>query len=221
MFEAKGAMCGGSGDLTHVICVTNRHLAAAAAGLGEDDVDSPAGQEAFLTQLRRVAQRKPVAVILREKDLTVDAYRMLARDALAICRAADVPCILHTFADVAAELDADGLHLPLPLLRETAPDVRQTIRTLGASCHSAADVREAAALGCTYVTVGHIFATDCKKGLPPRGLACLQDSCAAAGRMKVYAIGGITRERMTDVLAAGAAGGCVMSGLMTGHVWRA
>lgn len=216
----------GSG-LENIICVTNRHVAAEAAGISDADGDE--GRAAFLAQLRRVAERKPKAVILREKDLAEEEYRALAKDVLAICHAAQVPCILHTFVDVAEELDVDGLNLPLPVLREWCRQhddgsaLRSRFRVLGASCHSVTDVREAASLGCSYVTVGHIYATACKKGLPPRGLVLLRD-CAVASPVPVYAIGGITRGRMPEVLAAGAEGACVMSGLMTrdfANSWRA
>ncbi|MDD6127423.1 MAG: thiamine phosphate synthase, partial [Veillonellaceae bacterium] len=83
----------GSG-LENIICVTNRHVAAEAAGISDADGDE--GRAAFLAQLRRVAERKPKAVILREKDLAEEEYRALAKDVLAICHAAQVPCILHT-----------------------------------------------------------------------------------------------------------------------------
>lgn len=213
--------------LENIICVTNRHVAAEAAGISDADGDE--GRAAFLAQLRRVAERKPKAVILREKDLAEEEYRALAKDVLAICHAAQVPCILHTFVDVAEELGVDGLNLPLPVLREWCRQhddgsaLRSRFRVLGASCHSVTDVREAASLGCSYVTVGHIYATACKKGLPPRGLVLLRD-CAVASPVPVYAIGGITRGRMPEVLAAGAEGACVMSGLMTrdfANSWRA
>lgn len=216
----------GSG-LENIICVTNRHVAAEAAGISDADGDE--GRAAFLALLRRVAERKPKAVILREKDLAEEEYRALAKDVLAICHAAQVPCILHTFVDVAEELGVDGLNLPLPVLREWCRQhddgsaLRSRFRVLGASCHSVTDVREAASLGCSYVTVGHIYATACKKGLPPRGLVLLRD-CAVASPVPVYAIGGITRGRMPEVLAAGAEGACVMSGLMTrdfANSWRA
>jgi len=209
---------GGREIFRDIICVTNRHIAAEAAGISNADSDE--GRAAFLAQLRRVAARKPKAIILREKDLAEDAYWELANDVLALCHAAHVPCILHAFVDVATELGADGLHLPLPVLRNlcdrgSGENLRSRFRTLGASCHSVDDVREAANLGCTYVTVGHIYATDCKKGVPPRGISLLRDCVAAAG-IPVYAIGGITRTRLPEVLTAGAAGACVMSGLMKG-----
>lgn len=218
---------GGREILQNIICVTNRRIAAESAGIS--GVDGEEGRGTFLAQLRRVAARKPEAVILREKDLAEEDYRMLAKDVLAVCHAAQVPCILHTFVDAAEELGADGLHLSLPVLRAWCHQhgdgsaLRSRFRVLGASCHSVADAREAASLGCTYVTVGHIYATACKKGLPPRGLGLLRD-CAEASTVPVYAIGGITRERVPEVLAAGAEGACVMSGLMMrdfANFWKA
>jgi thiamine-phosphate pyrophosphorylase len=89
-------------------------------------------------------------------------------------------------------------------------------RVIGASCHSVEEALEAQQLGCTYITAGHVFATDCKKGLPPRGLDFLRAVCAAVD-IPVYAIGGINSENLQDVMKCGAAGGCIMSGLMRGE----
>ena len=171
--------------------------------------------ESLVSVAESVLQNGATFLQIREKDLDEASYRALARDVLAICRKADIPCILHTYATVAMELGADGLHLPLPLLAKQGIGLRSQFRVLGASCHSVQDVIEAQALGATYATVGHIYVTDCKPGVPPRGLAVLRE-CVQAATIPVYAIGGITRTRLTDVLATGAAGACVMSGLMRG-----
>ena len=183
--------------MSDILCVTNRSLC----------------REDFLTRLERIAAAGPAGVILREKDLSPEAYRALAERVLAVCRAHGVPCILHSFPTVAREFGAEGLHLPLPLLRALSQEERHSFRVLGASCHSAAEAREAEALGCTYITAGHVFATDCKKGLAPRGLPFLREVCRAV-TIPVWAIGGIAPENLSPVLATGARGGCVMSSLM-------
>lgn len=134
-----------------LLSVTNRHLCT----------------EPFPNRIRRVAASGIDAIILREKDLSEAAYREIAREVLSICRESGTICLLHSFPAVALELRADGLHLPLPLLRTMSPQERSRFRHLGASCHSLSDAAEAAALGCTYITMGHIFVTDCKPGLPP------------------------------------------------------
>ena len=63
------------------------------------------------------------------------------------------------------------------------------------------------------MTAGHIFPTDCKKGLPPRGPQWLREICRAFNG-PVYAIGGINAGNILSVRQAGAAGACIMSGLM-------
>ena len=180
-----------------LICVTNRKLVR-----GD-----------FLERLKEIARQRPAGILLREKDLTPEEYRKLAREVQSICKKAGVPCILHSFTGVAEELEADALHLPLPLLRKLPGEDRGRFRQLGASCHSVADAREAQSLGCTYITAGHIFDTDCKRGLPGRGLDFLREVCGAV-TIPVYAIGGIEPKRMAEIFAAGAAGACVMSGPM-------
>lgn len=180
-----------------ILCVTNRTLC-------KDD---------FLQRTCKIAAAHPAGIILREKDLSEREYKALAEQVLRICKKRRVPCILHSFADAAAGLKADAVHLPLPLLRKMGDTQKARFTILGASCHSVEDAREAQRLGCTYITAGHIFDTDCKKGLPGRGLDFLKTVCESVS-IPVYAIGGISRENIAAVRAAGAKGGCVMSGLM-------
>ena len=189
-------------DLSKVIAITNRKLCA-------DD---------FYARLARIAAQGPRAIVLREKDLAAPEYEQLARDVMGIGRQYGVPVILHGQAEVAARLRADGLQLPLPKLRQLSVKARSGWQVLGTSCHSLTEVAEAQRLGCSYLVAGHIYETDCKKGLPGRGLDFLQAACRAA-KIPVYAIGGITPDRLAEVMAAGAAGACVMSGLMRGEYW--
>lgn len=180
-----------------ILCVTSRLLC----------------KEAFLSRIRRIAAAHPAGILLREKDLTEAEYRRLAEEVLAVCGEYRTPCILHGFPRVALLLGARGLHLPVRKLDALSPAERKQFPVLGASCHSAEEARQAEARGCTYITAGHIFDTDCKKGSPGRGLPFLEEVCAGVS-VPVYAIGGITAERAAGVKAAGARGACVMSGIM-------
>lgn len=229
-------------DTCRLIAVTNRHLCS----------------RSFPEQVKRICSLHPKALILREKDLPKEDYLLLADQVLTICKEYEVPCILHSFVSAARTLHAPYLHLPLPLLRELAADttahagkphtpdhclplpqnshILADFREIGTSVHSVEDAVEAEHLGATYLTAGHIYATDCKKGLPPRGLAFLHDVCSHVS-IPVYAIGGIHLKtapdaadsprltdtlstgsivcpRLSEVLAQGAAGACVMSDMM-------
>ena len=99
------------------------------------------------------------------------------------------------------------------LLRELSQEQKAHFEVLGASCHSVEDALEAQSLGCTYITAGHVFETDCKKGLPGRGLDFLRNVCAAVD-IPVYGIGGIDADNIVLVREAGASGACLMSSLM-------
>ena len=183
--------------MCNILCVTNRALC----------------QEDFLVRIEKIAACRPAGIILREKDLPQEEYEPLAAAVMAICRNYQVPCVLHSFVQAALNLQAGALHLPLPLLRRLEPAEKKRFAILGASCHSVEDALEAQRLGCTYITAGHVFATDCKKGVPPRGLAFLQAVCQSVS-IPVYAIGGIGSGNIASVRQAGAKGACVMSGLM-------
>lgn len=185
-----------------IIAVSNRHLCS----------------RPFSEQIERVCQLHPRALILREKDLTEEEYAILAEQVLEICGTYQVPCILHTYWKVALDLHCTSIHLPLAQLRECRkqPDVTlKSFSQIGTSVHSVEDALEAQKLGATYITAGHIYATDCKKGLPPRGLDFLRNVYRAVD-IPVYAIGGIKidQAQFTDILDCGAAGGCIMSGMM-------
>ena len=149
-------------------------------------------------------------VILREKDLPEADYEALARRVLA---AGGEKVVLHHFPGVCARLGVPRLHLSLGEL-EADPAIRDRVALLGVSVHAPEEAARAQTLGADYVTVGHVFATDCKRGLPGRGLDFLRAVCAGVD-IPVYAIGGIGPDNLAAVARTGAAGACHMSGLMT------
>ena len=184
-------------DRNTLLCITSRRLCP-----GD-----------FLTQVEAIAAAGVGGIVLREKDLSQEEYKALGCRVLDLCQRHRTLCILHSFPAAALSLGAEAFHAPLPILRAMPESQRQTFRILGASCHSAADALEAQALGCTYLTAGHIFDTPSKPGLPGRGLAFLQNVCQSVS-LPVYAIGGIQAGNAADVYAAGAYGVCVMGDLM-------
>lgn len=179
-----------------IVCVTHRALCG----------------EAFLTRIDKIADVVD-GVILREKDLQESEYERLAADVLSVCARHETPCALHTFAGAAARLHVRAIHLSLYDRLSLGREALSAFSRVGVSCHSLSDVL-AAQKGASYVTVGHIFATDCKRGLPGRGLSFLREICRHA-EVPVYAIGGIGKNNIAAVRDAGASGACIMSGLMT------
>ena len=68
---------------------------------------------------------------------------------------------------------------------------------MGTSIHSVEEVKEAVRLGADYLFAGNIYETDCKKGLPGRGLDFLRQVCMESS-VPVYAIGGVRRTPAGD-----------------------
>lgn len=158
----------------------------------------------------RISQTGVKKVILREKDLSLSEYTELAKRVASSCESCGVQCIIHAFPETARELGIKALHMPLHMLTK---QLCEEFDIVGSSVHSVDEAVKAQQLGASYITAGHIFATDCKKGLAPRGLDFLKDVCRSVD-IPVYAIGGISEKNMGLTLEAGAEGVCIMSGLM-------
>jgi thiamine-phosphate pyrophosphorylase len=179
------------------ICVTNRHLV-------EGD---------FLFQIQKVLEKDPSLLILREKDLSEAEYEALAEQVKGLCERSESKLVLHSFPQVAGRLGVDAIHMPLAGFLAMRAEEKEQFSIRGVSVHSVSDALLAEKNGATYLTAGHIFATDCKKGVPPRGLPFLKEICHAV-RIPVYAIGGIHEENAAMCIAQGAAGVCMMSEFM-------
>lgn len=180
-----------------LICVTNRKLC-------KDD---------YLQRISRIAQGQPHAILLREKDLNMWEYELLAYSIRRICSENSVNLIIHQNILIAEKLRIPHLHLSMPDLRQYQSEIKR-FNQVGASVHSIDEAKEAQDLGATYLIAGHIFSTESKKGVPPRGLLFLRTVCDTV-EIPVFAIGGITKDRVTDVINAGARGICIMSEAMT------
>ena len=166
----------------------------------------------FLAQLEKVSRLRPQAMILREKDLDDIQYEELAGEVKEICGREGIPLFVNSRTETARRLGIRNLHLPVAVLSQENFR-RKDFDRISAACHSLEDVRTAAEHGATQIILGTIFETDCKKGLKGKGLDFLREICAHSP-LPVYAIGGITMEKMKKVREAGAAGGCMMSGFM-------
>lgn len=107
-----------------LICVTNRKLC----------------KEDFLLRIQRLAQARPYALMLREKDLDVSAYEELAWRVKEVCEQYGVQLIIHQHSLIAKKLHISHLHLPMPTLRTLPRDGHSLI--IGASIHSVAERRK-------------------------------------------------------------------------------
>ena len=155
------------------------------------------------------------AVQAREKDLSAADLAFLCRRLRTLTLDAGALLVVNDRVDVALAVGADavqrtGASLPIEDIRAIA-DKRLRI---GASVHALEEAVEAEVKGADWVVFGPIYDTPSKRPFgPPQGLDRLA-RVAAAVRLPVVAIGGITPERVWEVRAAGAAGVAVISGIL-------
>lgn len=111
------------------------------------------------------------------------------------------------------------LNIPRVQLGYRSTDVRSVKEKfsylhVGYSVHSLEEAIEAFKDGADSLVYGHVFPTDCKKGVPARGLEEISD-IAKSLSIQIIAIGGITPENTWDVLASEVSGIAVMSGIVS------
>ena len=185
----------------HTIVITNRHLV----------------QGDFLKQLEKVTKLHPHALILREKNLTDDAYESLAKKVFDLCKREDITFFLHTKIEIARKIGCQNIHLSIPVLKGLSETEKKALTEdfceISISCHSMEDVEIAMAGGATQIILGTIFETECKKGVLSKGVEFVREICQKCP-LPVYAIGGMNLQRLPLVIDAGAAGCCMMSGFM-------
>jgi thiamine-phosphate pyrophosphorylase len=156
------------------------------------------------------------ARVLQYRNKSASAALRLeqARTLLARCRERRVPLIINDDLDLATALDADGLHLGSEDGALAAARSRLGPgKLLGASCYNRLDHALAAARdGADYVAFGSFFPSSVKPGAVPAPLALLREAKQQLA-LPVVAIGGITLDNATRLIAAGADGVAVISAL--------
>lgn len=155
------------------------------------------------------------AIQLRERDLPTSELSSLAQRIHAMTTDRAVPLIINDRIDMAVALDLDGVHLrasSLPV--SVARRVVGQHRLIGRSAHSVTEAQQAGDDGADYVILGPIFETSSKREFgDPLGLAVLTDACRHSS-VPVFAIGGITRDRIESVRRAGAFGVAMIGGIL-------
>ena len=160
-----------------------------------------------------------VALTLREKDLNKNEYLKLVEKIYPICKKYKINLILHQNYDLNLDekYDIEGIHLSYSIFKSLNQNIKAELikkyKRIGVSIHSLEEAKDVESLGASYVIAGHIFKTDCKKGLEPRGLKFIEDLSSALS-IPIFAIGGIDEKKSLSVIDSGAFSVCMMSNLM-------
>jgi len=133
------------------------------------------------------------AVLLRENMLTSAKLLALASRLRQITQAHHARLIIHSQADIAAAVGADGVHLSSAEITTVAA-VRQWLRapemTLSVSCHDAGELALAHEVGADFAMLSPLFPTNSHPGAPPLGID-LFDVLVFDAKLPIIALGGI------------------------------
>ena len=172
----------------------------------------------LVTVLQQAIVAGVPAIQLREKDLPTTELLVLAQEIQALASARAVPLIVNDRVDLAMTPNMSGVHLrteSLPL--SIARQLLGPHRFVGVSTHSIEEVRRANHEGADYIVFGPIYDTPSKRPYgPPLGLDRLAEACRLS-TVPIFAIGGITCDRVCDVRAAGAHGVAVIGAILTSN----
>jgi thiamine-phosphate pyrophosphorylase len=123
--------------------------------------------------------------------------------------------IVNDHADIAAAVDADGVHLgqdDLPI--EAARRILGRDKIIGISTHNAGQARAAEKAGADYIGFGPLFDTKTKMAGTARGTGSLT-MIRQSVSVPIFAIGGIHSRNVAEVIGAGADGAAVISAVLS------
>ncbi|MDC0664068.1 Nudix family hydrolase [Marinobacter sp. SS21] len=138
---------------------------------------------------RALARHRPGMVLLRAPWLPAPAYRQFAEAGLALCQAAGAAVMLHGRAEYGHVPGVAGVHLPW---REAAALSERPLESgwlLAVSCHNAAELRQAMALGADFATLGPVQPTASHPDAQPLGWERFRQLVAGVA-VPVFALGG-------------------------------
>lgn len=170
-----------------------------------------------LAWLERIVPLGVRTVQLRLKDAPpAEVVRQLVagRD---LCRRHGCTFIVNDYWRAAIETGCDWLHLGQEDLADAdIGAIKAAGIKLGISTHTREELEIALAAGPDYVALGPIWETKLKAmKWAPQGLDKIRDWRTRIGRLPLVAIGGITPERATPVIEAGADSAAVITDFFT------
>lgn len=150
---------------------------------------------------------------LREKNLDEARFLQEAKELQSLCRKFKVPFIVNDNVDIALEMDADGIHVGQSDME--AGEVREKLgpdKILGVSAQTVEQAVLAEKRGADYLGVGAVFPTGSKDDAVEVDFDTLKAICEAV-TIPVVAIGGITRNNVTQLSGSGICGVAVISAI--------
>ncbi len=172
-------------------------------------------EKAYVDAIERALAGGVTALQMREKAMSAGAALALAHKLRRVTKRRGALLLINERVDIAMLSGADGVHLPSSAF--SAVDARAILgegALIGVSTHSMDEALAAKKAGADYITFGPVYHTPSKAryGEPP-GLGALEEVCSLLD-IPVLGLGGITAERVGEVMGAGASGIALIRGIL-------
>lgn len=188
----------------------------------------------FYEQIKKIAKSNLNFLIIREKDLNNQELLELSLKVKEGLKDTNIKIIINSNIDIAKRIDADGIQLSFKDFVDNndklytknrinstkvvdnfkdAGNKYKVYKMIGVSIHSYDEGLQAYKLGADYVIYGHVFQTECKKNLTPRGIDEIK-ALSLKINIPIIGLGGIDENNFKEVIDAGAKGIAIMSSLM-------
>lgn len=171
------------------------------------------GDETLYDQVKKALDGGATFVQLREKKLDREDFLAEALEIQKLCRKYGVPFVINDEVSIAKVIDADGVHVGQSDME--AMDVRKVLgpdKILGVSAQTVEQAITAEKHGADYLGVGAVFATGSKDDADDVSHETLKAICEAVS-IPVIAIGGITKDNVSELVGSGICGVAVISAI--------
>ena len=167
------------------------------------------GAEVFLRALQQRLATGLRLVQLREPALDTPKLESLAARALALTRKAGARLLINGDVELARRVGADGVHLNARQLMRTS--TRPDFELVGASVHTAEELRQTEQLGLDFAVLGSVRATPTHPDATPLGWDGFR-AVVQGAHLPVYAIGGMQPGDLATAWSCGAHGVAMIRG---------
>ena len=169
--------------------------------------------ETLYSQVEKALKGGATFMQLREKNLDEEQFLQEAKELKALCKKYNVPFVINDNVEIAAKTDADGVHVGQSDME--AGDVRAKLgpdKIIGVSAQTVEQAVLAEKRGADYLGVGAVFTTGTKLDADDVSYETLKEICRSVS-IPVVAIGGITRDNLTELKGSGIDGIAVVSAI--------
>lgn len=183
-------------------------------------ITHPSENMTILEEIENVVAGGCKWVQLRMKDADKEEIKAVARKAKEICKKNDVILVIDDYADIAKELELDGVHLGKK--DKPVDEARKLLGEefiIGATANSFEDIEALRHTDIDYIGLGPFRFTSTKKNLSPvigiEGYAeIMRRKAESSINIPIVAIGGICYDDINDIMDTGINGIAVSGSLI-------